>query len=117
MHAAIDISDGLALDLYRVIEASGVGAIVDVERIPISPAAATLAQTSGKSPLQHALGDGEDFELLLCVAPTVAATMLRARSLACGLTDIGEIVAAGGLRQRDRHGNVQPLQASGYQHR
>jgi len=63
VHAAIDVSDGLSLDLSRICEASGCGAVIDLEKVPIAAAAAELARKdpNGLSPLDHALGDGEDF--------------------------------------------------------
>lgn len=70
IHAAMDISDGLSVDLLRMCDASGCGAILELERIPISQAAQQQATSSGKLPVEHALGDGEDFELLLAVPPS-----------------------------------------------
>ena len=63
----IDISDGLGLDLFRVCQASKVGAVIDADLVPVSPAATRLARRTGKTPLEHALGDGEDYELLFTV--------------------------------------------------
>ena len=68
VNAAIDISDGLSLDLDRLCAASGVGAELDVESIPIHPDAVELAKTSGRTPFQHAWSDGEDFELILAMS-------------------------------------------------
>lgn len=62
--AMIDISDGFAIDLSRLCEASGVGARVDLSRVPVSAAARRLARRTGRDPLDHALFDGEDYELL-----------------------------------------------------
>jgi thiamine-monophosphate kinase len=62
--AMIDISDGLAIDLNRLCEASGVGAEIFPEKIPISAAAKRLSKRSGRSALRHAIEDGEDYELL-----------------------------------------------------
>lgn len=67
--AAMDISDGLALDLSRLCRESGVGAVVEASAVPVSSAAAEMAATSGKTSLAHALTDGEDFELLLAMPP------------------------------------------------
>ena len=68
IHAAMDISDGLSTDLLRMCDASHCGAVLDLAEIPVSEQAIQLARSSGKTPVEHALGDGEDFELLLSVA-------------------------------------------------
>ncbi|MDO4558791.1 MAG: thiamine-phosphate kinase, partial [Planctomycetia bacterium] len=72
IHAAIDVSDGLSLDLSRMAVASGVGVELDATKIPIAPDAYRLAETDGRTPLDHALCDGEDFELVLAVPPDEA---------------------------------------------
>ena len=64
--SAIDLSDGLGIDLYHLAPADGVIRL-DTEHIPISVAAHELAMVSGRSPLWHALNDGEDYELLFTV--------------------------------------------------
>ena len=101
LHAGIDISDGLSLDLDRLTKASRCGAMLDARSIPVSPAARELAalQRAGRTPLEHALSDGEDFELLLAVPPEDAARLLRDQPLAgVPLTQIGTITAEPGLR-------------------
>jgi len=70
IHAAMDISDGLSTDLLRMCDASHCGAVLELADIPVTEQAKQLATTSGKTPVEHALGDGEDFELLLAVAET-----------------------------------------------
>ena len=116
LRAGMDISDGLALDLSRMCEASGVGAIVDVDRVPASAAADELARRDPRvTALEHALSDGEDFELLLAAPPDVAAKIVREQSVECGIRDVGEFTAEPGLRQR-RSGHISPLAASGYVH-
>src|ERR1019366_5184421 len=61
IHAMIDISDGLSADAFHICEESACGLVLVAERIPIADAARGLAV--GKAPLDHALTDGEDFEL------------------------------------------------------
>ncbi|MEI6972126.1 MAG: thiamine-phosphate kinase [bacterium] len=63
--AMIDLSDGLASDLRRVVEMSGVGAVIEACSIPLSAVASK--RRDGMTPLDHALYDGEDYELLLTV--------------------------------------------------
>jgi len=62
--AMIDISDGLSRDLRHICEQSGVGAILDAASIPIHEDAVTMSGRDGLPPLEHALHDGEDHELL-----------------------------------------------------
>ena len=92
IHAAIDVSDGLSLDVWRVCQESGLGAVLDLPAIPISPAAHELSRRDGRSPLEHALTDGEDFELVLAAAPDEAARLLKDQPLGVPLTRIGQIV-------------------------
>ncbi|MDR2345392.1 MAG: thiamine-phosphate kinase [Planctomycetaceae bacterium] len=67
IHAAIDISDGLAIDLHRIANESKLGATLYSELIPISQDAIICSKTSGRPPINHALADGEDFELILAI--------------------------------------------------
>ena len=99
LHAGMDVSDGLAIDLGRLVGESGVGAIVDVDRVPIHEDARRLARErkDGRAPLEHALGDGEDFELLLAVPPDEALRMVAEQPLGVPLTEIGEYTAETGL--------------------
>jgi len=91
--SAIDVSDGLARDMMHILEMSGVGAVIEQDFFPVSPAAAQAAD--GLSPVEHALHDGEDFELLFTL-PAEEADAFDARwhamfSLPC--TRIGRITA------------------------
>jgi thiamine-monophosphate kinase len=62
--AMIDLSDGLSRDLGHICRESGVGAQIDARLIPIHKDALRLAQQTGRRALDHALHDGEDYELL-----------------------------------------------------
>jgi thiamine-monophosphate kinase len=113
LHAMCDISDGLAADLNHILEESSVGAVLSAEAIPIARAARELSGSSGKSPLQHALGDGEDFELLFAVSPADGERLLRDPPVA-GLSKIGECVDSGLWLETD--GKREPLAPVGWVH-
>ena len=94
--ALMDVSDGLALDLARIAALARVR--IDLEHVPVHPDARRAARASGRDPRWHALGDGEDHELLATLAP---ARWRRARALAARrfprLTVIGRVRAGRGL--------------------
>ncbi|MCE9526487.1 MAG: thiamine-phosphate kinase [Planctomycetales bacterium] len=116
--AAMDVSDGLSLDLSRMCEASGCGAVLDLKQVPIAPAAFELAsqKQDGLTPPDHALADGEDFELILAAAPEVAAKLLATQPLGVPLTSIGKFVKESGMWQETTEGTRQPLAPRGYEH-
>lgn len=118
LHAGIDISDGLALDLSRLAAASQCGAALELDRVPVAPAARQMAaqNPASGSAIEHALGDGEDFELLFTAAPTVADRIVADQPLEVPVTRIGHVVSELGLWQRDATGKLQPLQPVGFQH-
>ena len=111
LHAGMDISDGLALDLSRLAAESGCGAVVHTDRVPISEAARRLPDA-----LQHALGDGEDFELLLAASTDTADAIVRDQPLDCPITCVGELVTEPGLWQTMGDGQRMPLEPKGWQH-
>lgn len=114
--AMIDLSDGLATDLRHVLTASGCGAELWLDRIPVSEAA--RASAGERTPLEHALYDGEDFELLLTVPAESTAWLQdwrRQFDLPC--SEIGRIVK--GVDQivgLDGHGARQEIGGAGFQH-
>ncbi|HJZ54051.1 MAG TPA: AIR synthase-related protein, partial [Gemmataceae bacterium] len=115
LHALIDISDGLAADLNHILEESRCGAVLVAEAIPIAPAAVELSRTSGNSPLRHALGDGEDFELVFTVSPTDGERLLRDQPVpGIALSKIGECVEAG--LWLEEGGRRRPLEPTGWVH-
>ncbi len=69
VHAMMDISDGLASDLRRIIERSGCGAEIQVDKLPLSPALKKCSRQYGWSPSEVAVAGGEDYCLLLAVEP------------------------------------------------
>jgi thiamine-monophosphate kinase len=112
--AATDISDGLGIDLLNMTVASRCGAELELASIPISEAAQQRSSQTGRPALEHALGDGEDFELLLAIA---ADSVDRVPSQVDGvpLTRIGTFVTRTGLWSKTRRG-VEQLPPRGYVH-
>ena len=114
--AAIDISDGVSLDLRRLCEASGVGARLEKEAIPISQATREWARSAGRDPAEAALHGGEDYELLF-TAPDSAAPALSRWPLrdGTGAILIGRIrPPREGIRVVDAGGRAARLRAGGY---
>jgi len=93
LHALIDISDGLTADLWHICEESRCGAVLFADRIPITDAAREQSGIDKKSPLEHALGDGEDFELIVVVSPEDGARLMQSPPVE--LHHIGECVESG----------------------
>lgn len=114
LHAMIDVSDGLSADLHHVLDESNVGAVLFAEKIPVSEAA--RQGNDGRSALEHALSDGEDFELLFTVSPDDGIRLISAQPLGVRVTQIGEITGEPGCTLCDEAGNLQPLVASGWVH-
>ena len=94
------------------------GAVLETENIPIAGDAQRLAEklADGSTALDHALGDGEDFELILAVPPEEAHRLVAEQLLAVPLTDVGYFVAEPGLWQADARGQRRPLRPRGYEH-
>lgn len=119
VHAAIDVSDGLSLDLARLAEASGVGACINLERVPISEQAKLLARQrdDGVTSLEHALGDGEDFQLILAAdGDEVESFFAEHPPWKERLTSIGRFSAIQGLWSV-QDAELTPLAPRGWEHR
>jgi thiamine-monophosphate kinase len=118
LHAGIDVSDGVSIDLARMAEESGCGAVLRTDAVPISDDARRLAEQlgDGVSALDHALGDGEDFELILAVPLEEAKRMLAEQPLGVRLTEIGEFIAEPGLWHSDARGVREKRSPHGWQH-
>ena len=109
----IDISDGVASELFHICKASGVGAILEESGVAIHPDAQMLALDFKLDPITCALSGGEDYELLFTVDPKDIEKVKY-------LPDIyiaGEIVnAKDGVKLHSKGGNIHPLQAQGWVH-
>jgi thiamine-monophosphate kinase len=114
IHALIDISDGLGSDLGHILEESGgLGAVLDAGAIPVHPDANRLSADDGRSPLDHALNDGEDFEL--CVV-TAREHVELLRHAGVALFELGAIVPEPGIRLRSADGSLTPFSPRGFDH-
>ncbi len=115
LHAGIDVSDSLSIDLAHIVDESGCGAVVRTDSVPISNDAYRISDDM--TPLEHAMSDGEDFELILAVAPEQAERMLAEQPVNVPLTEIGEFTAEPGLWQVDSQGVRSKLTPCGWEHR
>lgn len=106
-HAAIDLSDGLLADLGHITEASGVGAVIQADVLPTSPAFDTLCPHEQQQGYQ--LTGGDDYELCVTGPPNALAAML-------GLHIIGHIDTGEGVRAVNAHGENVDTARSGYNH-
>ncbi|HEX9052563.1 MAG TPA: AIR synthase-related protein, partial [Anaeromyxobacter sp.] len=98
VRAAIDVSDGLAQDLGHLCRASGVGARIGVEDLPLSPAYRRAARRLA-DPWRPALAGGEDYELVVALAPaSLRAARAAAARAGTPLTVIGRFVRGRGVR-------------------
>jgi thiamine-monophosphate kinase len=115
-HAAIDLSDGLAADLGHVLRGSGLGAEIEVARLPTSrPLLEHFADDAERWSLQ--LSGGDDYELCF-VAPAAKAWVIERAIAAAGVaaTVVGHIVADPGLRLLAPDGGEFELAQTGYRH-
>jgi len=104
--AMLDISDGLSRDLRHICQQSHVGAIIEANQIPIHEDARSLSAKDGRLPIDHALHDGEDHELLF-----TSADPIHHPSIVC----IGNTTADLAILIR-RDGILSPLEPLGWQH-
>jgi len=115
--AAMDVSDGLAGDLTKLCAASGVSAVIDAPRIPISTAAAELL-AQGVVGIEALIAGGDDYEVL-CAVPDAACARFAedARRAGVALTSIGTVVAGTApVRFLDAQGRDIALARLSYSH-
>ncbi len=112
--AMLDVSDGLLGDLGHIAATSGVGAVVERDRVPLS-AAARAAVALDSVFWDVVLGGGDDYELLFTAAiDERGLDGVRARGVP--ITRIGQVVAGDGVRVLDGDGRSLTVAASGYRH-
>ncbi len=111
----IDISDGLGADAGHLAAASGLGIEINMERVPVGPGVEALAAAAGHGPLEFVASGGEDYELL-CTLPRDRLEAARgvSEAVGAGLTEIGTVEAAPGVRLRLPGGRV--LRFHGHDH-
>lgn len=113
--AAVDLSDGLASDLARILEAGGGGADVELDALPLARGLRARAAELGLSPEALALAGGEDYELLFAVRARAPQADVFARRLGCPVTEIGGLRRGRGVRYT-RGGEPVRVEVSGYDH-
>lgn len=111
--AAIDVSDGLLGDLGKLCDASGVGAILELEQLPLSRA--LLASFDATQAERFALGGGDDYELAFAVPRAAVSEMETSLATIGRITRIGEIVTGHGVRCQRAGQTVEP-EIAGYDH-
>ena len=113
--AAVDISDGLAQDLGHILERSRVGARLDVDRLPLSPA--LIASLDPEAAIVTALTSGDDYELCFTAPPERAPQLKNvAGGWECRCTRIGVITVEPGLQLVRADGSAFHLERQGYDH-
>jgi len=115
-HAMIDVSDGLSSDLAHIALESGVAAVLDESHIPVSADARKASERDGRPALEHALHDGEDFELLVTMAEADARRLLEDKPFETKVTVIGSVRAGNDLFLRRPGGEERVLDVKGYEH-
>ena len=111
--AMIDVSDGLASELFHICTKSNVGVTIFDEYIPKSEETKQTAFDFGVDPTTCALNGGEDYELLFTVDKSKVEVMQEFYDV----TVIGEIVALEkGMNLVTKAGNPYPLEAQGWNH-
>ncbi len=113
-HAALDISDGLVGDLGHILQASGVGARLDVDALPAGP---VLARQPRALRRKFTVAGGDDYELCFTAPPSQRAAIVAAGAdCATPVTRVGQIEPAPGLRYVDAGGQPLQLDVKGFDH-
>jgi thiamine-monophosphate kinase len=111
--AMIDVSDGIASDIFHICRQSGVGAFIEESGVPIHPEAQLMAIKFQLDPITCALSGGEDYELLFTIDPK---DIDKVRYLP-DIYIMGEIVGpADGVKLHTKGGKIYPITAQGWRH-
>ena len=114
--ACMDLSDGLADAAAQIAQASGTGALIDAESLPIADAARRWFVSQGVDPIRAAMAGGDDYELLFSVPPRFRGRLRTVNQQARGvpITRIGELTASPAILLK-RDGAPEPL-PEGFSH-
>ena len=116
-HAGMDLSDGLSSDLHQMCAMSGVAAVIESTLLPVDPKAAGLARAAGGDPLELALHGGEDYQLLLAIAPDEVNDLRElARVFGSNVTVIGTFVEGEPAVTLSDATGERPLAPRGHDH-
>ncbi len=114
-HAVIDISDGLAADLQKLLTASFVGGSIEIKLLPLAKSVKT--HCSEEEGWKLALTAGEDYELCFCAPPSKKEQLKAAfAAIKCPVHCIGEVNTAAGLKMYSPAGKLVTVEHLGYQH-
>lgn len=116
--SADDISDGLGSEIHEIADASGVGAVLWFDALPLSDYTREVAEKTGNDLTEYALFGGEDFEVVMTAPPDKADALAAAIESATGtrVTKVGEIVERSQGVKLLRDNRLQVLGKKGYSH-
>ena len=114
--AALDVSDGLVADLGHICAVSGLGARIEMSKVPISKSCRRAMELMPAA-AAAVLSGGDDYELLFTAPPErKAAVFERAKASATPVAVIGRMIAGSSVTVVDSSGNAVPVNATGYRH-
>jgi len=117
--AMIDISDGLSSELHHLSKESGIGFLIEEEKLPLHPLLVTKAQELGLSPTALALRSGEEYELLFtCPASEVKKLLAwNSRGKGVSFSVIGHTVQGGrSVKMKKKDGRLAKIEPGGFRH-
>jgi thiamine-monophosphate kinase len=103
--AAIDVSDGLGMDAGRLARASGLRAVIETARLPLSPALRAFGESEGRDPLDWILSGGDDYELLFAAPASACQAVEALASREVPVTRIGHLEPGRGAVLRGPQGD------------